>query len=200
MMKQFLLLFLPVWLCATKVNAEFFTIKDYQVNVTITEEGYADFEEIIEVEFSQPRHGIFRYIPYRNKVNNRNLDWVIKDIRIDGHNFTSSKENNNIVLRVGDADKYVEGKQVYRIQYRVLNPIVSFEEHDQFYWDVLGKGWEVDIENFAFKILFPEKVKLLQEDVFAYSGVEGSRTQGDLEMQVTPNEITGKTTRLFSGG
>src|SRR5688572_22480028 len=115
MMKHLLLLFLPVWLCATQVRAEYFTIKDYQVNVTFTEEGYADFEEIIEVEFSEPRHGIFRFIPYRNIVEGRNLDWIIKDIRIDGHNFTSSKENSNIVLRVGDADKYVDGRQVYRI-------------------------------------------------------------------------------------
>ncbi len=199
-MKHLLLLFLPVWLCTTQVSAEYFTIKNYQVNVTFTEEGYADFEEIIEVEFSQPRHGVFRFIPYRNKVNNKNLDFFIKDIRIDGHNFSSSKENENIVLRIGDADKYVDGRQVYRIHYRVLNSIISFEEHDQFYWDVLGKKWDVDIENFEFVISFPGKVNLLQEDVYAYSGLSGSTTQGNLDIQVTQHQITGKTTGLFSPG
>ena len=200
MMKHLLLLFLPVWLCITQVNAEYFTIKDYKVHVTFTDEGYADFEEIIEVEFSQPRHGIFRYIPYQNIVHNKTMDWMVKDIRIEGHNFTSSKENKNIVLRIGDADKYVDGRQVYRISYRVLNPIIFYEEHSEFYWDLLGIGWEVDIENFSFNVQFPDKVKLLQEDVFLYSGVSENRTQGNVEFQVTPHQVTGTTTRTSMGG
>src|SRR5690606_19910315 len=54
--------------------AEYFTIRQYDVNVRITEEGYADFEEILRVEFTQPRHGIFRFVPYRDDIGGKRGD------------------------------------------------------------------------------------------------------------------------------
>jgi uncharacterized membrane protein len=194
-----LLLLLPLCLAAPGVKAEYFVIRDYQVNVTFTPEGYADFEEVIEVEFTQPRHGIFRFIPYRDMINNQRVDRIIRDIEVEGFKFSRSKENNNIVLKIGDADKYVDGRQIYRIRYRVLNPINFYEDHSEFYWDLLGINWTVNVESFGFRIDFPEGVNLIQSDVYAYTGKSGSRGQ-DVNVQVSPRQIRGNTTREFLPG
>ncbi len=197
-MRLFLFL-LPLWLFATDARAEYFTIKQYHINVTFTDEGYADFDEVIEVEFSEQRHGIFRYIPMRDFIEGHRVDRIIRNIEVDGFKFSTSKENNNLDLKIGDPDIYVEGKQVYRIRYRVLNPLNFFDVHSEFYWDLLGISWEVEIENFTFNLVFPDKVLLTVEDVHSYTGQSGSTGQ-DVELQVFPHEVMGKTTRVFAPG
>src|SRR5688572_5029402 len=199
MRQKWILFLLPLWLLATTAQAEYFTIKKYHVNVTFTEEGYADFEEVIDVEFSEPRHGIFRWVPYRSVVNDRRVDRIIKDIDVKGYNFSTSRENQNIVIKIGDADTYVEGHQTYRVHYRVLNPFNFFEDHIEFYWDLLGISWTVDVEQFTFKLNFPEQVSLTENDVYAYSGLTGEKNL-DVEIQLTPRELSGRSTRPFAPG
>ncbi|HUR29890.1 MAG TPA: DUF2207 domain-containing protein [Saprospiraceae bacterium] len=197
--KRWILLLLPFWLLAFNARAEYFTIKHYHVNVTFNDEGNADFVETIEVEFSQPRHGIYRFIPFRNKISGRTVDYIIKDVDVEGYKFSRSKENNNLVLQIGDADVYVDGVQTYRIHYRVINPINFFEEHSEFYWDLLGISWETDVEDFTYEINFPSRVNLTENDVFGYTGTSGAKGT-DMELKVMPKKITGKTTKTFTPG
>jgi uncharacterized membrane protein len=193
------LLLIAVALCSlgvTTAHAEYFTIKGYHVDVTFGPDGDATFVEEITVEFSQPRHGIYRYIPYRSNVNGQRVDRIIQDIEVDGFKFNTSKENLNIVVRIGDADTYVDGRQVYRITYHVLNPLNFFDEHTEFYWDLLGISWPVSTESFTFRIQFPDRVTLTDGDVRCFSGTEGSETM-DISYQVAPKAIAGNATRVL---
>ncbi len=198
MARRFLLLFLPIWFMSIQVKAEYFTITRYDIAVTFSADGSADFVETIEVLFSEPRHGIFRFIPYRDIVNGSNLDRIIKEIEVDGFKFTTSKvENNNIEIRIGDANTYVDGRQVYHIRYRVLNALNFFDDdHSEFYWDLLGNSWPVVIENVSFNLSFPGQVNLKAEDVRAFSGVSGASAQ-DVELQVQARAVGGKANRRF---
>ncbi|MBK9981444.1 MAG: DUF2207 domain-containing protein [Saprospiraceae bacterium] len=186
-------------LLASGVKAEYFTIKNFQVTVNFTDEGYANFDETIEVEFSEPRHGIFQFIPYKGNVQDKEVSWAFKDINVEGYNYTTSKENDNIVIKIGDADVLVEGRQVYHITFTVLNTLNFFENNTELYWDILGIHWTTDIENFSFDLKFPDKVQLTTNDVRVFTGQEGSKGQ-DAELQVFPNEVKGKTTRVFTPG
>lgn len=199
MNQKWILFLLPLWLFATRVQAEYFTIKQYHINVTITEEGYADFDELIEVEFSEPRHGIIRFVPFRDVINGRNVNRIFKNINVENFNFSTSTENYNRVIKIGDADVYVEGRQTYRIHYRILNPFNFFEENIEFYWDLLGTFWDVPVENFTFQIKFPEQVNLTTDDVAAFSGNQGERGS-DVNVVVSEREIHGNTTRQFGPG
>ena len=49
--KHWLLIVFSFLFSISSLKAEYFTITRFSVNVTITEEGYADFDEVIEVEF-----------------------------------------------------------------------------------------------------------------------------------------------------
>lgn len=199
MIKRCLIILLAVCFTAILARAEYFVIKNYHIDVTFTEEGYADFEEVIEVEFSQPRHGIFRFIPYRSEVQGKRVDRIIKDVKVEGYKVSTSKENHNLVLKIGDKDVYVDGKQVYRIRYRVLNPLNFFEEHSEFYWDLIGISWPVEIEAFSYRLLFPDRVQLTKDDVYSYTGLQGMQSQ-NATLEISPNAVTGNTTRSFNPG
>lgn len=200
MMKHLLLSILFLLGFAVQSKAEYFTITNYDIVVNFNDDGSADFEEVIEVKFSEPRHGIFRFIPMRSIVNGKKLDRLLENKNVDGYKFTTSREGDNIVFKIGDANSYVDGLQIYRISYHVVNPLNFFDDqHSEFYWDLLGISWPVDIENASFQINFPEKVNLRKEDVLSYSGASGS-TSNDVEMQVRARSISGKTTRKLGMG
>src|SRR6187431_1884666 len=104
MTKRFFILLLPLWLLSTQVKAEYFTITRFDVGVTFEADGSAWFEETIDVTFSEPRHGIYRFIPLRSEVDGKIVDRIIKEVSVDGFKFTTSKENDNLFIRIGDAD------------------------------------------------------------------------------------------------
>ncbi len=196
MTKRLLLLLLPVWLLANRAHAEYFIITNYHITVAFTAEGYADFEETIEVEFSEPRHGIFRHLPLRSVVNGETVDRLVRDVAVDGFKFSTSHENNNLVLKIGDADVFVDGRQTYRIRYRVLNPLNFFEEHSEFYWDLLGISWPVVTESCSFALNFPDNVSLTETDVRCFTGQDGA-TGKNVELQVFPNRVIGQSIQKF---
>src|SRR4030095_8374168 len=186
-------------LFATGVKAEYFIIKNFQLAVNFTEDGYANFDETIEVEFSEPRHGIFQFIPMRGEIHGRGVTWIFKDIEVEGYKFSTFKENDNIVIKIGDPDRMVDGRQIYHISFKVLNTLNFFKDNIEFYWDLLGVSWTTDIENFSFDLKFPDKVNLSTEDVLVYTGAAGSK-EHDVDLLVFPTEVKGKTTRVFTPG
>jgi len=191
MLKRIFLGLLFCWAVVAPLRAEYFTITNYKVAVVITDEGYADFTETIEVLFSEPRHGIFRQIPLKSEVNGKTVVRILRDIKVQGFRFSTSKEGNNLVLKIGDPDTYVDGRQVYQITYRVLNPLNFFEEHSEFYWDLMGNSWPVLTEAFAFEVSLPDRIALNNADVRCFSGPRGSTEQG-AELQVFSNRISGQ--------
>lgn len=194
MKKQVCLFLLLVFACAVQVRAEYFTIKHYEVAVTFNADGSADFDEWLTVEYSQPRHGIIRFIPYRDKIDGQTVDRIYRNIKVDGHKFSQSRQNNNVVLKIGDADAYVDGIQEYRIHYKVINPFNFYDEHIEFYWDLLGVSWDTRIDEFEFRLSFPENVSIGPDDVAGYSGAVGSG-DSNLRIDVSPRQISGFATK-----
>ncbi len=200
MASRWYLFLLPLFFWTGKVKAEYYTISLQEVNVTITPEGYADFDELYVVHFTEPRHGIFRFIPYRDIVNGKNVVRIIEAIEVDGHPFSTSKENDNLVIKIGDPDKLVQDRQEYRIRYRVLNPFNFFEDgHCEFYWDLVGTKSPVEIGSINFHIRLPEQVYLTDKDVRFFTGKEKS-TASDLEPTIFPKQVKGHTMRVFQPG
>jgi uncharacterized membrane protein len=198
-LKRLLLVLLPFLLFSQKGSAEYFVIRDYDISVTITREGYADFVETIEVEFSEPRHGIIRFIPFRDEINGKRVDRILKDFNVQGYKYAVSKDGSNQIVKIGDANTYVEGRQVYKISYRVLNPLNFFEDNIEMYWDLLGTSWTTSIENVSFAVIFPEHILLSERDVRVFTGSAGQQGLDDTT-RVDGNRITGHTTRSFMPG
>ncbi len=196
MKKRFWLLLPLVCLFSLRAAAEYFTITNYHVSVKFFSEGHADFEKVIEVEFTQPRYGIFRQIPLRSVVDGNNVDRILRNIEVDGFKFKTSKSNHNLIIKIGDEDIWVDGVQMYRIRYRVLNPLDFFEEHSQFYWDLLGTSWPVVTQAFTFDLNFPGGIRLTQDDVRGFTGRAGAQGK-DIEYAVLSNHVEGRGTQKF---
>ena len=65
MLKKICLLFAIVFCICNNASAqEYFTIRDYVIDVKVNKDASLDITENILVHFTEPRHGIFRMIPF----------------------------------------------------------------------------------------------------------------------------------------
>jgi len=47
------------------------------------------------------------------------------------------------VIKIGDPDRTVSGRQNYRITYDVSGTMNAFADHDELFWNVNGGSWDV---------------------------------------------------------
>ena len=112
----FLFLFISVY-----INAQGFTIKDYNIEVQLETDNSCFITEKILVNFHEERRGIFRDIPSNTKLSGQNKSVKLTDVSIKGHNYKILRENNNYRIRIGDKDKFLTGDVLYSIEYRLQN-------------------------------------------------------------------------------
>ena len=95
---------------------EGWTIERFDSQVAIRADGGLQIVETIDVDFgSQLKHGIFRYIPVRYHVDDRN-DRVY-DLRVRsvtdasgrGWKYETSDSGPNVIIKIGDPDRTING-------------------------------------------------------------------------------------------
>ncbi len=166
---------------ASPVFSQDFTINRFHSEITINRDSSIEVKETIDVEFHRPKHGIYREIPYRYTDElGRTIKTPLKVISVtDGvgkkWRFRVTRVGNVINIRIGDADRYVSGRQTYVIVYTVDNAILFFDDHDELYWNVTGNYWKSPIKEAFARVEIAVKEK--SNDIWAscYTGVYGSR-------------------------
>ncbi len=121
-------------------------IHRYDVTVRIGSDGDVEILEEIEYDFGgAERRGILREIPVRlryDDTHDRVYDVDVLEVMASGgassQYAVEDAGNGNIRIRIGDPDRTVTGVHVYSILYRVRGALNGFEEHDEFYWNVVG--------------------------------------------------------------
>ena len=92
-------------------------------------------------DFDQ-NHGILRAIPRAYNKHGVNLHiQSVTNTAGSPLNYTSSAQNNNLVLKIGDAGTYVHGQQTYNIDYTLDNVTVTNSGYDGMFWDINGDQW-----------------------------------------------------------
>ncbi|MFA5052183.1 MAG: DUF2207 domain-containing protein, partial [Patescibacteria group bacterium] len=171
-------------------------ITDFSAGITVAASGIVDIQENINYDFGlTSHHGIYRYIPYRYTRSGAtyNIRLAVSSITMDsGQNvpYTTTHENGNIVLKIGDADKTVDGIHEYSIRYTVQRAINFFDDHDELFWNVTGNGWEVPIEKATVTVIGPSAFSLEALQPACYTGAYGSTEQA---CTVEPYENNGIT-------
>ena len=165
--------------------AEYFYIENLDVQIELQEDGSFWVHETIDVFFTSPRRGIFRSIPVNYRVEDltqgqqqAKRDGLIYDIFLDsisveGWEYKEVDSEGYLNIRIGTADKFIEGKQQYKIHYRVYNAINHFEYHSEFYWNVIGTEWKVPIHESSFRIILPRSVPNPQQSYRVFAGKLG---------------------------
>jgi uncharacterized membrane protein len=152
---------------------EYFTISSYDVAVTVNKDASLNVDETINVHFTEPRHGIYRFIPYRYELEplpaatekaNRQLEsggyahTIIDNISVDGWNYDVTADGNYKSIKIGSADRQVDGDQQYVIHYRIQNAINFFKDHSELYFNIIGNKWNTTIDSVTYTVSFYDAV------------------------------------------
>lgn len=194
------------------------TIRVFRSTYTVRPDRTIDVVERIDVDFgSLRRHGIYRDIPVRyRKVLAPGLPLQAGTVKVglDVESVTDASGNelprqiergNRVRIRIGDADRFVTGKQSYVIRYRLGSGLGFFEDHDELYWQVTGTGWPVPILHAAadVSIATPAATALLDTtgwSAWCYAGRAESSSNARCKTKVvTAGELHFESGRLEPG-
>lgn len=181
-----------------------FTISDYKIEYHLSKdaEGRSVLKttERITAEFPNfdQNHGIERAIPksYDKHPTSLSIDAVTNGSS-EALNYTTYDSNGNLVVRIGDADRYVQGRQVYRITYTQRDVTRYFADvnADEFYWDTNGVEWRVPIQSLSIKLVLDDKlVSALNGSRACYQGINESNamcaiTQSGNEFEASASNL-----------
>lgn len=190
---------------------EYFTIKQYDVGVHVNKDASLDVQETIRVHFTEPRHGIIRLIPFKYALEslpsgtekaNRQLEsggythTMIEDIKVDGWEYDLGTEGDYKSIKIGSADKTVDGDQQYVIHYRVLNAINFFEDHSELYFNIIGDKWETTIDSVNFIVSFYDELPGTPE-YFVATGTYGSQRNNTITRWTDSKTFAGHTNTVL---
>ena len=184
MKKAFFLLF--IMFCSFQNYAQDFIVEDAKIDISLSKKGYFDVKENYKLNFSQPKHGIYRVIrteyDFIDSEGNQDKRKIrLSKIDVPGQKFEVpmgfvQKLEKETEIKIGDPNRTVTGEQEYQINYRVYNAYIYDDSKIQFYWNVKPDAWNTEFKKLDFSIYLPEGVSLGVEDIFVYSGAAGSDT------------------------
>jgi uncharacterized membrane protein len=169
-----------------RTNITDWYVKNYETEVIVNKDSSLLItEKIIADCGSLPnKHGIFRILPYEIKTDKGIIKMPIKLISITDFNGNPYKfqtltnyQDKTITWKIGDPNKTVSNENNYQIVYQINNAIrFSDQNFDELYYNLLGTFWQLDIDNFSAKIIFPQEITKDNAKIYLYSGYQGEKT------------------------
>lgn len=175
-------------------------IRNYDTTVTIKTDGSIAVIERIGYFFSEPKHGIYRYIPVvKTNADGKRFAMTLSDITVaddlgQPYRYRRSRDGNTEVLKIGDADKTVSGPYEYVLTYAVSGALTYFPGHDELYWNFVGNQWNVPIAESGITVTVPQPVARSDFNATCFVGLAGA-TGKDCEISFTDNSVTVKVLR-----
>ena len=161
-----------------------YVIRSFHTDLDVQRDGDVLVTERLEVEFSEPRHGIYRTIPVRY-TDPRGFAYAlgfrllgVEDGAGGSHRVRTSQEGRDVNLRIGDPDREVAGRVTYVIRYCVRDALVARPGHDELYWNATGTEWEAAIDEASATVRLPAAVDDAALEKAAYIGRFGSTEPG----------------------
>ena len=155
-------------------------VADFQATVAVDHAGGIAVTERIAVKFSGPYHGIYRTIPVDYPGpdgSNYHLYLKMRSVT-DGAGeplrYESSRQGAFQRLKIYIPDA-VDAERVVLISYTIPNATRFFEGYTEFYWNVTGNDWPVEIDHASATVSFPLGAAGLRAQ--AFTGEFGSKGQ-----------------------
>lgn len=180
-------------------------IKSFNQDIKIEKNSDIIVEETIVYDFTgttEQRHGIYRYIPYKYDTDKGIVKIDIKILSIKDENdvsykYKTGRENSNFYLKIGDPGSYVTGIKTYKIKYRFAEVIKFFKDHDEFYWNITGNGWQVPINSASATVTLPSNISRENWKLACYTGVYGSKESLCSSEILSDNKVSFKTQEVL---
>lgn len=149
-------------------NTQNFTISSFNGYYKLSKDerniSQLETDEYIAAQFPNfdQNHGIIRALPQTYNGNELGIKIVRVDKRADPSSpsastwvFSSSEDNGNLLLKIGDANFYVQGTQFFHINYTSKNVTRNSDTYDEFFWNVNGTQWQQPTTTASATILLP---------------------------------------------
>lgn len=161
-------------------------IEDYRVDISVLPSGSLMVEEQINVYFDLPRHGIYRRIPYSYRLptgERYNLRLRLEEVLAGGRAVPvrQSREEGQLVIRIGDPDRLVQGQMVYCLRYWVARALRAYGEEVELFWNAVGTEWELPIRRATVRVSLPEGIPPEEVRTLGFQGAWGSTIPFTLE-------------------
>jgi hypothetical protein len=179
-------------------DANNFTIHSFDVDYYLNtdEEGRSTLKTVERITAQFPlydqNHGLERALP--EKYDGHSTSLKIESIT-DGAgkelSYSDRSSDDNITLRIGDADTYVHGMQTYVITYtqRDVTRFFADTNDDEFYWDVNGTQWLQAMAAVRARIHIPASLaQKLTGKASCYVGAEGGTSACPITSQSLATE------------
>jgi uncharacterized membrane protein YgcG len=165
------------YLAAPALADEGWVIERFAADITIQKDSSLHILESIDADFGGlQKHGIFRTIPVRYRWDDNHLRVYQLTVRSvtdavgKAIHYETSDQDASKVIKIGDANRTVSGRQSYRITYDVAGALNPFEDHDELFWNVNGGSWNVRTQGVTAVVRAPGPV----QRATCYQGPAGS--------------------------
>jgi len=179
------MLFLFPKVSLARVGVTDWYIKDFDSQIIANKDSSLDITETITADCGNAvgKHGIFRILPTQLNIAGEKIQTPVALLSItnekgEAYQYQTVKNSadGTVTWKIGDANKTVQGVNVYVIHYRVKNAIhFGNQNFDELYWNLNGNFWDLQIDKFHAAIKFPEQIKGKDSDVDFYTGHIGSK-------------------------
>ena len=171
----------PLSVSAGEIDDGYY-IKNYHVDIVANDDRTFDITETIDVFFNEERRGIIRNIDLYGAAEEL---WFADEVKVTGAPFI---DEGNGLIKIGDADAYVEGDKRYIIEYTLDSYAEEDLKNDYLYLDVIGTGWGTNIDNFSGTITLPKGAVV--EDINLTAGSYGYTSNDIATAKFEKNVVT----------
>ena len=179
--RAFAILLLFSWAFSTRAaRAE--TIRSFESVVRAHQDASLDVTETIVYDFEgAQKHGIYRDIPitYERNSGTYSLRWEVLSVSNqngDSQTYKIDQGNGNLRIRVGDADKWVSGVQIYVFKLKFWRAVNWFNGAPEVYWNATGNQWPVPITVATARFYPPPGTSISRVKTTSFQGATGSTT------------------------
>ena len=151
-----------IFTCAKSTVKADETLKatNVRVEIDVSEFNILTIKETIDIFFETPHHGIIRNIPLNNTIINEDGSTDYKEAEVYDFNCNhpfSTYVSGDYTVRIGDPDKEVTGAVQYVLTYKYDLGNDRLKDKDELYINIIGNGWDYDIERLEVAIHMPKE-------------------------------------------
>jgi uncharacterized membrane protein YgcG len=155
-----ILIGLLIWLffpTKTALAADY-TVTNFHSQIEVNQDTSLTVMETIEANFNIAKHGIFRIIPVIYSTNAKTIKADLKVLSITDETnqpyiFSTERVNQSIKIKIGDPNKTLNGKKIYRIKYNVNDVLQRYDGYEEVYWNVTGGEWDATIATATAEVI-----------------------------------------------
>jgi uncharacterized membrane protein YgcG len=145
------------WVVALVTKNTKDSITGMDIAVLVAGDGSLKVTQTFDVRYGTAKHG--PYLTFANLQATdtagryRELTYVVDSVTSPTGapaTFTTTSDTDGTAIQVGSASTTVTGTQTYVVAYRVIgvmNPRVASSGSDELFWNVIGTGWELPMDN-----------------------------------------------------